>query len=54
MCIACEMGFWIAIDEPPPGAVLTPEEQAARFACDMPEGEAPVAAPQPVPDERKP
>jgi hypothetical protein len=46
MCIACEMEFWLAIDEPPPGARV-PQDEASRFACEAP-------AQQPAPDERKP
>jgi hypothetical protein len=53
MCIACEMGFRIAIDEPPPRAVLPPDGQVAPFACDVPETE-PQSAAQPTADERKP
>ena len=53
MCIACEMGFWIAIDEPPPGARVTPEQQTAPFVCDAPQDEAQAVAPPPQ-DERKP
>jgi hypothetical protein len=56
MCIACEMEFWLAIDEPPPGARVPPERPTAPFACDAPEPEpqpAKPAAPQPQ-DERKP
>jgi hypothetical protein len=53
MCIACELGFWIAIDQPPPDAALSPDEQAAPFACDVPEAEPQPAAP-PIADERKP
>ena len=53
MCIACEMGFWIAIDQPPPGAVLSPDEQAAPFTCDAPEAET-QGATQTIVDERKP
>jgi len=51
MCIACELSFWNMID------ALPPEEQerilraqAARFACDLGEGEP---AQQPAADERK-
>jgi hypothetical protein len=51
MCIACELSFWNMID------ALPPEEQerilraqAARFACDVGEGEP---APQPAVDEPK-
>jgi hypothetical protein len=53
MCIACELGFWIAIDQPPPAAVLSPDEPAAPFTCDAPEAEPLPAAP-PIADERKP
>ena len=53
MYIACKMGFWIAIDQPPPGAAQSPDEQAAPFVCDAPEVEPPGAA-QPAADERKP
>ena len=53
MCMACEMGFWDMIEALPPETrerVL--REEAARFACDVPEGETPAA--QPTLDERKP
>ena len=53
MCIACELGFWIAIDEPPAGARVPPDQQAAPFACDVPEDAAPAVAQLPQ-DERKP
>ena len=41
MCIACELGLWIAMDdlpaEPPPGFPRAkPADDAARFACDAP------------------
>jgi hypothetical protein len=55
MCIACEMGFWSMVD------ALSPEarekflrEQAAQFACDVPEAAAPPAVPPLPQDERKP
>jgi len=51
MCIACEMEFWLAIDEPPPGARV-PQDEALRFACDAPASEPLVQ--QPAADERKP
>jgi hypothetical protein len=54
MCIACELGFWIAINEPPPSAVLSSEVQTARFACDAAESEIPKPAAQSTPDERQP
>ena len=53
MCIACEMGLWIAMDdlqaEPPPGFPrVKPVDDAARFACDTPpEGAAPPAEDEP-------
>jgi hypothetical protein len=50
MCIACEMEMWLALDQPPPGAVGAPKEPDARFACDAPEAEPP----KPIPNERKP
>ncbi len=55
MCIACEMGLWIAMDdlpaEPPPGFPrVKPADDAARFACDP----APAPAAPPVEGERKP
>jgi hypothetical protein len=53
MCIACEMEFWLAIDEPPPGARVL-QDEASRFACDAPASETPPGAAQPIPDERKP
>jgi hypothetical protein len=57
MCIACELGFWIAMDdlpsEPPPGFPrASAQNDAARFACDAPEDERPK---DPAPkDERAP
>ena len=62
MCMACEMGFWSMID------ALSPEdrdrimrqyeeaarEEAARFACDVPEDRQPPAAVPPEADEPKP
>jgi hypothetical protein len=55
MCIACEMGLWIAMDDlpdvPPPGFPRArPQDDAARFACDVPQQDA---AP-PAEDEPKP
>ncbi|MGH6727701.1 MAG: hypothetical protein ACREB8_14335 [Pseudolabrys sp.] len=52
MCIACELTFWNMIDALPPeeqGHIL--REQAARFACEAPEGEPPAA--QSATDERR-
>ena len=51
--MACEMGFWDMIEALPPETrerIL--REEAARFACDVPGDETPVAPP--APDERKP
>lgn len=48
MCIACELGFWIATDvlpdSPPPGfpRAGTPQDDAARFACNAPSGAKPT------------
>ncbi len=48
MCIACELGLWIAMDAvpdgPPPGfpGARAPQDDAARFACDAPDGAKPV------------
>jgi len=56
MCIACELGFLIAMDElpdaPPPGFPRAPAGEAAGFACDAPEAVPPAPAP-PAGDERK-
>jgi hypothetical protein len=52
MCIACEMEFWLAIDEPPPDARV-PAQQAAPFVCDAPDEALQAAAPSPQ-NERKP
>jgi hypothetical protein len=48
MCIACELGFWIAMDALPdgpppgfPGARAAPDD-AARFTCDTPDGTKPA------------
>jgi hypothetical protein len=53
MCIACEMGFIDMLE------ALSPQErerivreEAARFACDAPQPQAPAA--KPAEDERKP
>jgi hypothetical protein len=43
MCIACELGFWIAMDAlpdgPPPGfpGAHVASDDAARFTCDAPD-----------------
>jgi hypothetical protein len=48
MCIACELGLWIATDTlpdgPPPGfpGARAPQDDAARFACDAPEEAKPA------------
>ena len=43
MCIACEMGFWIAMDElpdePPPGFPGARPDEPSRFACEAAGGE---------------
>jgi hypothetical protein len=60
MCIACEMGFWDMMDALPPETrerLLREQEEAARFACDVPEEKPQADAPpvaQPGADERKP
>lgn len=46
MCIACELGLMLALDEfpdgPPPGFPRTPAAgEAAGYACDAPDGDAP-------------
>jgi hypothetical protein len=58
MCIACELGFWIAMDElpdgPPPGfpPPRQPLNDIARFSCDAPQDDD-SAAPSRK-DERTP
>jgi hypothetical protein len=59
MCIACELQMFFAMEDLPPstGTALhvDPRADAAPgFACDAPANEAPLAAPPPSPDERKP
>jgi hypothetical protein len=54
MCIACELGFLDMLEALPPETrerIL--REEAARFACDVPQTPEPAAAPKPE-DERKP
>jgi len=34
MCMACELGFWMAMEDEPPAA--KPKRKAADFACDAP------------------
>jgi hypothetical protein len=58
MCIACELGFLIAMDElpdaPPPGFPRRPSRDGADFACDAPPADAqPAPATTPAEDERK-
>jgi hypothetical protein len=57
MCIACEMAFFLAMEDLPPSTgvashVDTRADEAPRFACDAPA--APLAAAPANPDERKP
>ena len=58
MCIACELGLLLALDDlpdgPPPGfpGARVPQPEAARFACDAPPGELPAAPSRK--DERAP
>ena len=60
MCIACELGLWIAMDAlpdgPPPGfpGARVPQDDATRFACDAPEDAKPPRDAQPPEDERAP
>jgi hypothetical protein len=58
MCIACELGLLMAMDDfpdgPPPGFPRAPADAAARFACDAPADETPKPATSPEADERKP
>lgn len=58
MCIACEMAFFLEMDDLPPSTgvashVDTRADVASRFACDVPADERPSAA-SPKLDERKP
>ncbi len=56
MCIACELGFLIAMDElpdePPPGFPRPPSRDGAEFACDAPADTQPLPTATPE-DERK-
>ena len=59
MCIACEMQMFFALEDLPASTgtashVDPRAGDASSFACDAPANEAPLAAPQPTPDERKP
>jgi hypothetical protein len=60
MCIACELGLWIAMDALPdgpppgfPGARAAPNVDA-RFACDAPDGAKPARDTDPREDEPAP
>jgi hypothetical protein len=58
MCIACEMAFFLEMDDLPPSTgtashIDTRADAAARFACDAPADARPSAAPA-TPDARKP
>jgi hypothetical protein len=56
MCIACELGLMLAMDDlpdgPPPGFPRPPPDEAARFACDAPLADE--APPRPAKDEPAP
>jgi hypothetical protein len=59
MCIACEMAFFLEIDDLPPSTGLASHvdaraDAAARFACEAPASEPSKPVAQPNPDERKP
>jgi hypothetical protein len=59
MCIACEIAFFLAVDDLPPSTGVashdkTPADDAPRFACDAPADEAPQPAAPETPDECKP
>jgi hypothetical protein len=57
MCIACELGFLIAMDElpdePPPGFPRGPSRAAAEFSCDAPADGQPEPATPSAQDEHK-
>jgi hypothetical protein len=57
MCIACELGFLIAMDalpdEPPPGFPRRPSRAAGDFSCDAPAPVQPAPNAPPAGDERK-
>ena len=57
MCIACELGFLIAMDElpdaPPPGFPRAPSRGTADFACDAPAPAKPAPTTPPAEGERK-
>jgi hypothetical protein len=60
MCIACELGLWIAMDAlpdgPPPGfpGARATQDDVARFACDAPEDSQLTRDAQPPAGERAP
>jgi len=59
MCIACELQFFLAMEDLPPSTGTAshdkmPADDAPRFACDAPEAELPKPAEPPAADERKP
>jgi len=57
MCIACELGFLIAMDElpdaPPPGFPRRPTHGTADFACDAPAAAESAPTMAPAEGERK-
>jgi hypothetical protein len=58
MCIACEMAYWMAMEDLPPSTgtashVDTRAGDASRFACEAPEPTPPQVSTQPIADERK-
>jgi hypothetical protein len=60
MCIACEMAFYLVLEDGLAPSTGTgshdpkPADAAPRFACDMPEDVAPIPAALPISDEYKP
>jgi hypothetical protein len=57
MCIACELGFLIAMNElpdaPPPGFPRPPSRGTADFACDAPAAAEPAPTTPAAEGERK-
>ena len=51
MCIACELGFWSAMDYVASDAQPPQDKDAQAFTCDAPEAEP---KPQPKAEESKP
>ncbi|MFN3659078.1 MAG: hypothetical protein ACK4UO_17675 [Pseudolabrys sp.] len=51
MCIACELGFWMAMEDEPPAA--KPRRKADDFACDAPAEAGGTAAPATPATKRK-